>query len=85
MELHLLPLNNSNVIRFQLTMVFKKVTLIGQSPDNFEAAIDNAIERAEQTLENIHWIDVKDQGVELASVEDREYQVEVEVAFIVED
>lgn len=66
-------------------MVFKKVTLIGQSPDNFEAAVDDAIERAEQTLDNIHWIEVQDQGVELAAAEDREYQVEVEVAFQLEE
>lgn len=66
-------------------MVFKKVTLIGQSPENFEGAVDDAIERAEQTLENIHWIEVKEQGVELASAETREYQAEIEVAFKVEE
>ena len=66
-------------------MVYKKITLIGQSSENFEGAVDDAIERAEQTLENIHWIEVKEQGVELASAENREYQAEVEVAFKVEE
>lgn len=67
------------------TMVFKKITLIGQSPENFEGAVDDAIERAERTIDNIHWIEVKDQGVELAAAEDREYQAEIEVTFELEE
>ncbi|MFC7167656.1 dodecin [Halospeciosus flavus] len=62
-------------------MVYKKITLIGRSPESFEAAIDDAIERAEDTLDNVSWVEVQEQGVEVASVEGREYQVEVEVAF----
>lgn len=65
-------------------MVYKKVTLIGTSGDSFEGAVDDAIQRAEMTLNNIHWLEVEEQGVELASVNDREYQVEVEVAFELE-
>jgi len=62
-------------------MVHKKVTLIGKSSESFEGAVDDAIERAEATLENVHWIEVEELGVELATVENREYQAEVEVAF----
>lgn len=65
-------------------MVYKKITLIGRSDESFEAAVDDAIDRAEDTLDNVSWVDVKEQGVELASVEDREYQAEVEVAFDLE-
>jgi flavin-binding protein dodecin len=66
-------------------MVYKKVTLIGTSPESFDAATDDAIDRAEQTIENIKWVEVEELGVELASVENREYQAEVTVAFEVED
>ncbi|MFW6385018.1 MAG: dodecin [Halodesulfurarchaeum sp.] len=62
-------------------MVFKKITLTGTSTDSFEAATDDAIDRARETLENVKWAEVKDMGVELASVDTREYQVELEVAF----
>jgi flavin-binding protein dodecin len=65
-------------------MVFKKIRLIGTSPDSFDAAADNAIDRAEDTLNNVKWAEVVEQGVEIASVEGREYQVEVEVAFELE-
>ena len=61
-------------------MVFKKVTLVGRSTENFEGAIENAIDRAEETLENLMWASVVTQTVELEGTE-REYQAEVEVAF----
>ncbi len=66
-------------------MVFKKITLIGTSSESFDAAADDAIDRALATLENVHWVEVDEMGVELAAVEDREYQAEVTVAFEVED
>jgi len=62
-------------------MVFKKIELIGTSPDSFEDAVDDAIDRAEATLNDVKWVEVDELGVELASVEGREYQAEVEVAF----
>jgi flavin-binding protein dodecin len=66
-------------------MVFKKITLIGTSPESFDAAADDAIDRATETLQNVHWIEVDELGVEVASVPDREYQAEVTVAFELED
>lgn len=66
-------------------MVFKKITLIGTSPESFDAAADDAIDRANDTLNNVHWVEVDELGVEIASVEDREYQAEVTVAFELED
>jgi flavin-binding protein dodecin len=62
-------------------MVFKKIELIGTSSNGFEEAVDNAVDRAEDTLDNVYWVEVTEMGVEIASVENREYQAEVEVAF----
>lgn len=66
-------------------MVYKKVRLIGNSSESFDAAADDAIDRAESTLNNVKWAEVVEQGVEIASVEGREYQVELEVAFELEN
>ena len=66
-------------------MVYKKITLIGQSDESFDNAVDDAVERAEDTLDNVHWVEVEELGVEVASVEGREYQAEVTVAFELED
>jgi flavin-binding protein dodecin len=65
-------------------MVFKKITLIGTSDESFEAAADEALDRAEDTLDNIQWAEVKEFGVEIASADGREYQAELEVGFELE-
>jgi len=65
--------------------VFKKITLIGTSEAGFDEAADGAIDRAQATIDNIHWIEVDGFGVELATAADREYQAEVTVAFELED
>lgn len=66
-------------------MVFKKITLIGTSSESFDDAADDALDRADATLDNIYWAEVEELGVEIASVENREYQAEVEVAFELEE
>jgi flavin-binding protein dodecin len=66
-------------------MVFKKVTLIGSSSESFDDAVDEAVDRAEATLQNVCWVEVDELGVEIASVDGRQYQAEVEVAFEVEE
>lgn len=65
-------------------MVYKKITLIGRSEESFDEATDDAIERANETLDNVMWVEVDELGVEIASVENREYQAEVTVAFELE-
>ncbi|EMA44564.1 hypothetical protein C448_08449 [Halococcus morrhuae DSM 1307] len=62
-------------------MVYKKITMIGTSDDGFEAAVDDAVDRAEDTLNNVKWATTENLGVEIAEVDGREYQAEVEIAF----
>lgn len=66
-------------------MVYKKITLIGSSDESFDDATDDALGRARDTLDNVAWMEVQQLGVEVASVDDHEYQAEVEVAFELED
>lgn len=65
-------------------MVFKKITLIGTSDESFDAAADDALDRAEGTLDNICWAEVEEFGVEMADPGQRQYQAELEVAFELE-
>jgi len=65
-------------------MVYKKVRLIGTSDESFDDAANDAIDRAEETLENVKWAEVVEEGVEVGSVDGRQYQTEVEVAFELE-
>ena len=66
-------------------MVYKKISLTGTSSESFDDAVDDAISRAEETLDNLMWAEVEDMGVEIANAENREYQAEVVVAFELED
>jgi dodecin len=65
-------------------MVFKKVTLVGESNENFEGAVEDAIGRAEKTLDDLKWVSVVNEAVQLEEAE-RRYQAEVEVAFELQD
>jgi flavin-binding protein dodecin len=65
-------------------MVYKKITLIGRSEEGFDEATQDAIDRAEETLDNVAWVEVVEEGVDLVGAENAEYQSEVEVAFELE-
>ncbi|MFB6079276.1 MAG: dodecin [Halarchaeum sp.] len=66
-------------------MVYKKIDLIGTSEESFDAAVDDALDRAEETLDNVSWAEVVEQRVGIEGRENRQYQVEVEVAFGLDD
>ena len=38
--------------------VYKKIELVGSSPDSFDAAVKNAVARAEKTIRNMRWFEV---------------------------
>jgi flavin-binding protein dodecin len=61
-------------------MVYKKITLVGESTESFEDATNDAVDRAEETIRNIEWAEVKDKSVDLQGGE-RAYEAEVEVGF----
>ncbi|WP_302080165.1 dodecin [Salinibaculum rarum] len=66
-------------------MVFKKITLMGTSGQSFEEAVDDAIQRAEMTIDNVQWVEVVEQSVQVGGLNSREYQVETEIAFELEE
>ncbi|MFB6234939.1 MAG: dodecin [Halopenitus sp.] len=66
-------------------MVYKKITLIGTSEESFDDAADDALDRAEDTLDNVYWAEVEELGMEVKNAPEREYQAEVVVAFELED
>jgi flavin-binding protein dodecin len=61
-------------------MVYKKITLVGESTESFEDATNDAVDRAEETIRNIEWAEVKDKSVDLQGG-GRAYEAEVEVGF----
>jgi len=60
--------------------VFKGITIVGTSNESFSDAIQNAVERANQTIRALRWFEVREQR---GAVRDGkvEYQVTLEVFF----
>ena len=60
--------------------VFKGVTVVGTSNVSFSDAIQVAVERAQQTIRELKWFEIRDQRGALRNGQ-IEYQVTLEVFF----
>jgi flavin-binding protein dodecin len=60
---------------------YKIIELVGISEESFSDAVDDAIERADQTLNDLSWFEVIEQRGSIGEGNVREYQVKVKVAF----
>ena len=61
--------------------VYKKIELVGISPNSFEEAVNNAVEKASRTLHGLSWFEVVAQHGKIADGKVSEYQVILKVAF----
>jgi flavin-binding protein dodecin len=65
--------------------VYKKIELVGSSPEGIEAAVQNALSRAERTVRNMRWFEVVETRGHLANGKIDHWQVTVKVGFTLED
>ncbi len=63
--------------------VYRKTEVVGTSTVGFDDGVKRAIERAQRTLRNIQWFEVKEQRGRITS-SGIEYQVTVEIGFELE-
>lgn len=61
--------------------VYKTIRLVGISNESFSDAVDNAIERAQDTLEGLSWFEVIEERGSIGEGGVSEYQAKVEVGF----
>jgi dodecin len=64
--------------------VYKLATLVGTSGTGYDDAIKRAVERAQRTLRNVQWFEVKEQRGRLTAT-GIEYQVTLKVGFTLEE
>jgi len=64
--------------------VYRKTELVGTSTTGFDDAVRHALERAQKTLRNVQWFEVKEQRGRLTAA-GIEYQADVVVGFALED
>ena len=61
--------------------VYKKIELVGSSPDGVEGAVQNAISRAAKTIRNMRWFEVVETRGQIVDGKVNEWQVTVKVGF----
>jgi flavin-binding protein dodecin len=65
--------------------VYKKIELVGSSPESIEAAVENALGRAKKTIRNMRWLEVTETRGHIENGKIDHWQVAVKVGFTLED
>jgi flavin-binding protein dodecin len=64
--------------------IYKKIELVGSSPNSFEDAVKNALERARKTMRNTRWFEVTETRGYLEDGKIAHWQVTLKVGFTLE-
>ena len=65
--------------------VYKVVKLVGSSPEGVEAAIDNALEKAGESVRHMRWFEVEETRGHIEDGKVAHYQVVMQVGFTLDD
>jgi flavin-binding protein dodecin len=65
--------------------IYKKIELVGSSPNGFEEAVKNALARAEKTMRNMRWFEVTETRGYIENGSVGHWQVTLKVGFTLED
>jgi flavin-binding protein dodecin len=61
--------------------IYKKIELVGSSPNGIEQAIKNALARAKKTIRNMRWFEVTETRGEIENGKVNHWQVTLKVGF----
>jgi flavin-binding protein dodecin len=65
--------------------VYKKIEIVGSSPNGFEEAVQNALARAEKTLRNMRWFEVTEARGTIDDGKVADWQVTLKIGFTLEE
>jgi flavin-binding protein dodecin len=65
--------------------VYKKVEVVGSSKESLENAIENAVNRASKTLNNLRWFEVGEIRGHIDNGKVEHWQVGVKIGFTLDD
>ena len=65
--------------------VYKKIELVGSSPDGLQQAIENAVAKAGETIRNMRWFEVVETRGQVADGKVAHWQVTVKIGFTLDD
>jgi hypothetical protein len=64
--------------------IYKKIELVGSSPNGFEEAVKNALTRAEKTVRNMRWFEVAETRGYIENGKIGHWQVTLKIGFTLE-
>jgi hypothetical protein len=65
--------------------IYKKIELIGTSPNSLQEAIENAVARAAQTVRNLRWFEVVETRGQIEGDKVAHWQVTLKIGFTLDD
>jgi len=65
--------------------IYKKIELVGSSPNSIEEAVQNAVAKASQSLRNLRWFEVLETRGQIEDGRIAHWQVTIKVGFTLED
>jgi hypothetical protein len=65
--------------------VYKKIEIIGSSPNGFEEAVQNALARAQKTVRNMRWFEVTETRGYVEEGKVGEWQVTLKIGFTLDE
>ncbi len=65
--------------------VYKKIELVGSSPDSIEKAVENALARAGKTVRSMRWFEVAETRGHVVDGKIDHWQVTVKVGFTLDE
>ena len=65
--------------------IYKKIELVGSSPNSIEEAVQNAVAKASQSLRNLRWFEVVETRGQIYNDRIAHWQVTIKVGFTLED
>ncbi len=65
--------------------VYKKIEIVGSSPNGFEEAIRNALTRAKKTIRNMRWFEVSETRGYIEEGEIGHWQVTLKIGFTLDE
>ena len=64
--------------------IYKKIELVGSSPNGIEEAVKNALDRAKKTVRNMRWFEIAETRGYLEDGNVEHWQVTLKVGFTLE-
>ncbi|NOX55218.1 MAG: dodecin family protein [Planctomycetes bacterium] len=65
--------------------VYKKIEIVGTSPNSFDEATANAVAKAAETVRNLSWFEVVELRGSIADGKVKQYQATVRIGFRLEE